>query len=168
MDGLAVLIDLLPRLWKPAAPPFRSLSEEATQWAAALPAGWAAAGKPCERELVDAAIAELSGSQDEAVLLHQELHGENVLAAAREPWLVIDPKPLAGERAFGLAPIIRSFEFGHSRQAVLDRLGRLSQALRLDRNRARGWAIAQTMAWSFDSDYAERHFETARWLLAAD
>jgi streptomycin 6-kinase len=171
MDGLAVLIDLLRRLWKPAASPFRLLSEEATEWAAALPAEWAAAGRPCERELVDAAltaITELCGSQGEAVLLHQDLHGENVLAAAREPWLVIDPKPLAGERAFALAPIIRSFEFGHSRQAVVDRLGRLSQALHLDRNRARGWAIAQTMAWSFDSDYAERHFETVRWLLAAD
>jgi streptomycin 6-kinase len=170
-DGLAVLIDLLPRLWKPAASPFRSLCEEAMEWAATLPAEWAAAGKPCERELVDAAvtaITELSGNQDESVLLHQDLHGENVLAAAREPWLVIDPKPLAGERAFALAPIIRSFEFGHSRQAVLDRLGRLSQALHLDRERARRWAMAQTMAWSFDSDDAERHFETVRWLLSAD
>ena len=27
-------------------------------------------------------------------------------------------------------------------------------------------AIAQTVAWSFDSDYADRHYETARWLLA--
>jgi streptomycin 6-kinase len=171
IDGLAVLIDLLPRLWKPAVSPFRLLSEEAMEWAAALPAEWVGAGKPCERELIDAAIAaiaELSGSQGEAVLLHQDLHGENVLAAEREPWLVIDPKPLAGERAFALAPIIRSFEFGHSRQAVLDRLGRLSQALHLDRDRARRWAVAQTIAWSFDSDYAERHFETVRWLLAAD
>jgi hypothetical protein len=32
------------------------------------------------------------------VLLNQDLHFGNVLAAEREPWLVIDPKPLAGER----------------------------------------------------------------------
>jgi streptomycin 6-kinase len=113
------------------------------------------------------AITELSGSRGEQVLVHQDLHGENVLAAQREPGLVVDPKPLAGEREFALAPIIRSFEFGHSRKGALARLGRLSQALQLDRDRARRWAIAQTMAWSFDSGYARRHFETVRWLLAA-
>jgi len=110
--------------------------------------------------------SELSGTQGEQVLLHQDLHGENVLAAERDPWLVIDPKPLVGEREFALAPIVRSFEFGHSRGDVVRRLDRLSAELGLDRDRARGWAIAQTVAWSFDSDYADRHYETARWLLA--
>jgi streptomycin 6-kinase len=102
------------------------------------------------------------------VLLHQDLHGENVLAAQREPWLVIDPKPLAGEREFGLAPIVRSFELGHSRRAVLRRLDRLTGELGLDRERTRGWTIAQTIAWSVGSDYHETHVETARWLLEAD
>jgi streptomycin 6-kinase len=79
--------------------------------------------------------------------------------------LVIDPKPLAAEREFSLAPIIRSFEFGHSQAEVVHRLDRLSAELRLDRDRVRRWAIAQAVAWSFDSAYAERHYETARWLL---
>jgi streptomycin 6-kinase len=47
-------------------------------------------------------------------------------------------------------------------------LDRLSAELDVDRERVRQWAIAQTIAWSFDSAYADRHFETARWLLAAD
>jgi streptomycin 6-kinase len=164
-----VLIDLLPRLWKPVAAPFKRLAEEAQEWASHLHPSWEAAGRPCERELVDAAaafLAELSGTQGEQVLVHQDLHGENVLAAEREPWLVIDPKPLAGEREFALAPIIRSFEFGHSRRDVIGRLDRLSAELGLDRDRARRWAIAQTVAWSFDSDYSDRHYQTARWLLA--
>ena len=171
VDHIAVLIDLLPRLWTLVSTPFRSLADEAQQWAAHLLADWEAAGRPCERELVDAAliaVGKLSASQGQHVLVHQDLHGENVLSAEREPWLVIDPKPLAGEREFALAPIIRSFEFGHSRLHVLDRLNRLCSSLQLDRERARHWAIAQTMAWSFDSSYAERHFETARWLLAAN
>ena len=170
-DPLAVLIDLLPRLWKPVGPPFRPLSAEAADWASRLHAGWEAAGRRCERRLVDAAgafLADLSSSQGGQVLVHQDLHGENILAAEREPWLVIDPKPLAGEREFALAPIIRSFELGHSRAAVIRRLDRLSAELGLDRDRARRWAVAQTVAWSFDSDYAEHHYETARWLLAAD
>jgi streptomycin 6-kinase len=63
--------------------------------------------------------------------------------------------------------VIRSFEFGHSCAAVVERLDRLSAGLRLDRERVRGWAIAQTIAWSFDSRFAARPYETARWLLAA-
>jgi streptomycin 6-kinase len=86
-DPLGVLIGLLPRLWKPAAAPFTMLSQEALGWASELHAEWEAAGRPCERRLVDAAatfIADLAGSQGEQVLLHQYLHGDNVLAAERE------------------------------------------------------------------------------------
>jgi hypothetical protein len=56
------------------------------------------------------------------------------------------PKPLVGEREFSLAPIIRSYEFGHSRDAVFDRLDRLSTGLNLDRERARRWCLVQTLA----------------------
>ena len=170
VDALAVLTDLLPRLWKAGGPPFKLLMDEALGWAATLYADWDAAGQPCERSLVDAAAAfldQLARSQGEQVLVHQDLHGENVLAAEREPWLVIDPKPLAGEREFSLAPIIRSFELGHSKSDVIYRLDRLSSELALDRDRARRWTIAQTIAWSFGSDYAAHHYETARWLLDA-
>ena len=92
---------------------------------------------------------------------------DNVLAAEREPWLVIDPKPLVGEREFAVAPIIRASELGHSRRAVVERLDRLTSELGLDRERARGWAIGQTIAWSFDGDFHATHAETARWLLEA-
>ena len=101
------------------------------------------------------------------MLLHQDLHFENVLAAQREPWLVIDPKPLVGEREFAVAPIVRSFELGHSKRDVLHRFERLTSELGLDPDRARGWTIAQTAAWTWDSEYHARHVETAQWLLGA-
>jgi streptomycin 6-kinase len=44
------------------------------------------------------------------VLLHQDLHADNVLAAQREPWLTIDPKPLSGEREFGVTALVRAFD----------------------------------------------------------
>ena len=101
------------------------------------------------------------------MLLHQDLHAENVLAAAREPWLAIDPKPLVGEREFAVAPIVRSAELGHSRRPVLPRLPRLPHEHGLARERARGWTIGQTIAWSVGSDYHQTHVETARWLVEA-
>src|SRR5205807_836745 len=77
---------------------------------------------------------ELAATQGELVLVHQDLHGDNVLAAQREPWLVIDPKPLAAEREFAVAPIVRSDELGHSKREALHRLDRLCADLALDRD----------------------------------
>ena len=170
-SALGVMIGLLPRLWIPAGAPFQPLAQEAARWADELPQRWELGGRPFERRLVDAAVdtlETLSVSQGEQVLLHQDLHADNVLRAQREPWLAIDPKPLAGEREFGIAPIVRGYELGHSRERVIHRLDRLSVELGLDRERARGWALAQTVAWVFEgTDVLPRHVETARWLLQA-
>jgi streptomycin 6-kinase len=166
--ALDVLIGLLPRLWKQADGPFRSLACEASWWVDCLPTEWERTGRPFERSLLDTAInalQELAGSQGEYLLLHQDLHGDNVLSAERERWLVIDPKPLVGEREFAVAPIVRSFELGETRRDVLHRLDRLTSELGLDRERARWWTIGQTLAWSFDSTFLEDHLTTVRWLL---
>jgi len=166
--ALDVLVELLPKHWVRAGEPFHTLAEEAAWWIDDLPEQWEQSGRAIERRLVDTAVDALgllSESQGEQVLLNQDLHGDNVLAAEREPWLVIDPKPLLGEREFAVAPIVRSFELGSSRADVLYRLDRLTSELGLDRERARGWTIGQTMAWAFDSDYSDTHLETVRWLL---
>jgi streptomycin 6-kinase len=166
--ALDVLIGLLPRLWVPAGAPFHTLANEAAWWVSYLAGEWEAAGRPFERRLLDAAreaLEALAPAQGEQVLLHQDLHGDNVLAAEREPWLVIDPKPLTGEREFAVAPIVRSTELGHSRRAVVHRLDRLTAELGLDRDRARGWTIGQTIAWAIGGP--EEHLDVVRWLLEA-
>jgi streptomycin 6-kinase len=167
--ALDVLVELLPRLWQPSDQPFSSLADEAAHWAATLPEVWARAGRPFEPDLLAAAldaIDELVSTQGEEVLLHQDLHTGNVLSAAREPWLAIDPKPLLGEREFGLAPIVRGAELGHSRAHVLHRLDRLSRELALDRRRVCGWTFVQTLAWSIDTVVWTEMVEIARWLRA--
>jgi streptomycin 6-kinase len=170
-ESLAVLAEMLPRLWVPAGTPFRTLSDECGEWRKQLPANWELAGRPFDRAMLDDTIDEmdrLSRAQGDQVLLHQDLHADNVLRAAREPWLAIDPKPLAGEREFSLAPIIRSCEFGHSCAAVVHRLDKMTSALGLDRERCRLWALVQTLAWAFDGPTAsDRHVEIAQWLWKA-
>ncbi|RSL14556.1 streptomycin 6-kinase/streptomycin 6-kinase [Edaphobacter aggregans] len=170
-QALDVLVEMLPRLWMPAGKPFRSLAEECAEWRKQLPSCWELAQRPFERALLDVALEamdRLSSAQGDQVLLHQDLHGDNVLRAMREPWLVIDPKPLVGEREFSLAPVIRSYEFGHSRSAVVHRLDKLTSSLGLDRERCRLWALVQTLAWCFDdTKVSRRHVETARWLWQA-
>jgi streptomycin 6-kinase len=39
----------------------------------------------------------LPDTADSQVLLCTDLHGDNILAAQRAPWLVIDPKPDTGD-----------------------------------------------------------------------
>ncbi len=42
----------------------------------------------------------LPATATEERLLCTDLHAENVLAAEREPWLVIDPKPFVGDPTY--------------------------------------------------------------------
>lgn len=169
--ALDAAVELLPRVWRPAGAPFTPLAEEAAGWAERLPANWERAGRPYERRLIDTALgllADLVDSQGEQVLVNQDLHAGNVLRATREPWLVIDPKPLTGEREFGVVPLVRGAELGHSPDAVRHRLDRLSAELGLDRERVWGWTIGQTLAWSFgEGQVFPNQVEVVRWLLAA-
>jgi streptomycin 6-kinase len=169
--ALDIMAGLLPRLWKRAGAPFRPLELEAARWARELADKWQRADKPFEPRLLDAALdalGTLSGTQGEQVLLHQDLHAGNVLRAEREPWLVIDPKPLVGEREFGIAALVRGSELGHGRFFVQHRLERLTAELGLERDRARGWALAHTLAWGFeDGAVLPDHVECSRWLLDA-
>jgi streptomycin 6-kinase len=167
-EALETFMLLLPRFWIGADQPFASLYDESAIWAKELPSLWEQVGRPFEADLLETALESidlLRASYGEEVLVHQDLHGENVLRASREPWLVIDPKPLVGERELSIAPIVRACEFGHDRASVMHRLDRLTAALGLDRERARLWTLVQTLAWAFERGRVlSRHVETARWL----
>ena len=138
----------------------------AARWADELPPRWEAAARPFERELLDAAVAalhELPPTQGELVVCHQDLHRGNVLAAEREPWLAIDPKPVLAERAFNAVALVRD---GPGDLAW--RLEYLAAELGVDRERLRRWTIAHTVAWGFaehEPYVYERQIEVARRLL---
>jgi streptomycin 6-kinase len=113
-------------------------------------------------------MTDLATSQGDQVLLHQDLHADNVLRAQRQPWLAIDPKPLVGEREFGLSPIIRSTELGSNKEDMLHRLDLLTGELGLDRERARLWAFSHAVAWGFEGERVlPQAIQLAGWLLAA-
>lgn len=167
-EAMDVLIGLVPRLWVPPVDGVGTLADEAWRWHRQLGEGVdAGLVDPTLARLAADVIADLADSGPDSVMLHQDLHGENVIAASREPWLAIDPKPLVGERAFGIAPIVRSWELGHARDLALGRLDRLVEVLDLDAQRAAGWAFASRLAWSFDErGVLARQAETARWLAS--
>ncbi|MEP6632095.1 MAG: aminoglycoside phosphotransferase family protein [Lapillicoccus sp.] len=84
----------------------------------------------------------------DAYLLHSDLHYENVLRGERQPWLAIDPKPMAGDRAFEVAPVLwnRVGELGTGsafRWNVRRRLEVVCAGAGIDEDRAKAWTIVR-------------------------
>jgi streptomycin 6-kinase len=148
VDETSVVADLLPRLQLEVRDvhPFRLLADEAERWTEDVPRRYDEAGEPFERSLLDFALdVYRSADRSASHLVNQDLHGGNILRAEREPWLVIDPKPLVGERELEGSGLLRNAD---SVTRWLDLLADVG----LDRERARGWGVAHNLAWSWDEN----------------
>jgi streptomycin 6-kinase len=100
-----VIAGLLRRLWRPPAAghPFRPLAQMCTEWADEFEGNREHLQLPMDSGLVRAGIQlfrDLPQNSSDDVVLCTDLHADNVLAAKREPWLMIDPKPYVGERTY--------------------------------------------------------------------
>lgn len=91
-----------------------------------------------------AVAIELLTARQERVVLHGDIHHENVLDGGPRGWLAIDPKGLWGDRAFDFVNILRNPD---DKAALvpgrfLHRVERISQAAGLDRDRLLRWTLA--------------------------
>ena len=159
-DATSAMVDVFGRLWDKPAPdePFQELAAAASVWSDHLAAAYDRAGCPFERSLLNEALDFMSSAKPRSsddVVLHQDLHGGNVLRRGDE-WVAIDPKPLSGERAFDLASYVRDrrerMNDKGAAAVVRTRLQRLCSAFGIDQHRARGWSLAHALAWSFDGE----------------
>jgi streptomycin 6-kinase len=159
-QALTVLTRLLARLVAVPPPPgLRHLRAIAAGMLERTPAALPRLADPAERRLLADCAAALREVADEPgdALLHWDLHYENVLAplpealaAGREPWLAIDPKPLAGDPCFDLLPALHN-RFVPDPRDVLRRFDLMTEILALDRRRALRWTLArvlQNSLWS--------------------
>jgi len=100
-------------------------------------------------EKAEALFAELLASEGEPLLLHGDLHQENILSARRGPWLAIDPKGVVGEAAYGTAALLHNpvgtLDAPDPKRLLERRLDVLSGELGLDRARVRAWGLAQAV-----------------------
>jgi streptomycin 6-kinase len=100
-----VVAALLQRLWvhPGESHPFRPLQTMCDKWAAEFEDAVVRSPVGLDPGLARESIAllrTLPTSAPQNVLLCTDLHAENILAAEREPWLVIDPKPYVGDPAY--------------------------------------------------------------------
>ncbi|MFF8828138.1 aminoglycoside phosphotransferase family protein [Streptomyces sp. NPDC015131] len=136
----------------PAPRGLRRLGDIATEMLEQVPEAVAALADPADRQLLRgwaSVVAELAGEPGDR-LLHWDLHYGNVLAAEREPWLAIDPEPLAGDPGFDLWPALDSgwddlAAKGEAVRVVRRRFDLLTETLGLDRRRAAGWTLGRLL-----------------------
>jgi streptomycin 6-kinase len=172
VDQPAVVADLLPQLWQqPDAHPFRLLADEAEGWAEEVPRRYELGGRPFERPLLDFAVDVFRSADRKATFLaNQDLHGGNILRAERMPWLVIDPKPLVGERELdGVGLLRNAVSRAESSTASVRRSLDFLAELGLDRDRLRGWGVAHALAWGWDDEsrWSQWSVAVARAIFAA-
>ncbi|MGV9302557.1 aminoglycoside phosphotransferase family protein [Nonomuraea sp. NPDC003727] len=155
-QALGILADLLARLVAHQGPDgVRTLGDIAARMLEDAP-GLLPGAHPDDRVWLErgaAAVRELAGEPGDR-LLHWDLHYENVLAAAREPWLAIDPKPLVGDPGFELMPALRNrWPAADVRRTVLRRFDLMVERLGLERERALGWTLGRLLQnglWSLE------------------
>ena len=152
-----VVADLLRELWaRPhTAYPFRPLAQMCAAWADEFDRDYAAAG-PADRldpGLAKAGIAafrSLPRTASSQVLLCTDLHGENILAALRRPWLVIDPKPYTGDPAYDVLQHMLNCEERLAADPGALAL-RMADLAGLDGDRVRQWLFARSVQESVGS-----------------
>jgi len=150
-DQDVVVAGLLRRLWahRYEGYPFRPLAQMCQAWADEFEAGYAAAPPSGRLDLGlaregIALFRELPGTATREVLLCTDLHGDNILAAQRAPWLVIDPKPYVGDPAYDvLQHMLNCEERLAADPAGL--AGRMARLAGLDPGRVRLWLFARAV-----------------------
>lgn len=86
----------------------------------------------------------LAESQCDPVLLHGDLHHENVLRDGAQGWLAIDPKGIVADLAYEFAAPLRNPDLPFVTPERLDaRVNIICNRLKLDRRRLLGWAFAR-------------------------
>ena len=161
-QATSIAAQVMRRLWRPVPPghPFPTVRK----WSAGLQRlreHFGGGVGPFPDALVEAAEAifdDLDGSMAEAVLLHGDLHHQNILAAERQPWLALDPKGLVGEPAYEVGALLRNpmpqlLAESQPGRVLARRVDQLADELGFDRTRLVGWGLAQAVLaawWSYE------------------
>ena len=166
VEATSIAAGVMRKLWQGpgGTPPARHDFPSVADWAAGLGRlrdEFGGGTGPFPVALVEEAetlFAELIGSMGAPVLLHGDLHHENILAAEREPWLALDPKGVVGEAEYEVGALLRNRQpeqlaAPETGRILARRVAQLAEELGFDRTRLHGWGLAQAVLsawWSYE------------------
>lgn len=166
LDACEVVAGLYADLHVAAPPQLVPLPRYVEEWMGAL--SLLPRRSPVPHRIVEQAVHLARGLVSDpasvGVLIHGDLHYGNVLAADRDPWLAIDPKPVSGDPHYEIAPLLSNrwgevTSSGDVRTAVRRRFRTVVDVAGLDEDRARDWVIvreAVAAMWAIDEDDIDR------------
>ncbi len=150
-EALGIACTLLRRLWVPvpAGHRFPRATELARRWADTFEDKYREAGKPFASLLLRRAIEvcrRLAADTEACTLANRDFHLGNVLAAEREPWLAIDPKPVVADPAFDTGHLIRSLLPERIEKAEMKELiATVARRLHLEPERMNDWVFVRSI-----------------------
>jgi streptomycin 6-kinase len=178
-DATAVFIDVASQLWQPAPEVhgFPTVAKRAS-YLAGYRARFGGGSGPLPEQLLSEAesmFAWLLSTSECSMLLHGDLHHDNILCAGHAQWLVIDPKGVVGDPGYDLGaflynPIPDLLSMPDPVSVIDQRLDQLSEGLDMDRSRVRGWGFAQAVlsaCWSIDDGIDHSHSLTCAEILSS-
>jgi streptomycin 6-kinase len=153
-----IICDTAMRLHAPRAEPPPATLVPLTTWHRSLAAAAGAQGGPFAEAWT---IAErLLAEQRDVVVLHGDLHHENILDGGPRGWLAIDPKGMIGERGFDYANLFRNPDADMALRP--GRLGGqaavVAAAAGLEPARLLAWVYTYAVlgaAWSLEGDFED-------------
>lgn len=154
-QAISAATEVMRRIWRPLPTehyPFPTVTDWGKGFARlrALYNGGTGPFPPAIFDRAEKMYAELCASMAEPVLLHGDLHQDNILAAEREPWLAVDPKGVIGEPVYETGSILRNFwpdilSVGNPKALMARRIDQLAAELGFERARIYDWAFAQAV-----------------------
>jgi streptomycin 6-kinase len=147
----SILTATMRKLWRPAPADHRFATVESLgRGFERLRARYDGGSGPFPAHLLTAAegyFAELNADIERHLLLHGDLHHENILCAGDE-WRVIDAKGVVGDPGYEVGllfynPLPMLPHLPDLRQILARRVDQLAAELCMERERVRGWGLAQ-------------------------
>ena len=121
-------------------------------------------------------LVDIASQPGANILLHGDLHQDNVLSGRRAPWLAIDPKGVIGDPAWEIAPFLFNrldrFPKPDWPSIIRRRADQMSDELSLERERVYAWSAVravQSAFWSLrDEDDQEGAVHLGSWVCAEE
>jgi len=109
-------------------------------------------------DLAERVSGQLLASLDRPVLLHGDLHHDNIVRSERGSWLAIDPKGVVGEPEYEVCAFLRNPQPGlltrmNTKQVLSRRVDQFSELLGCERERLVSWGLAEAVlsaSWDID------------------
>jgi len=110
------------------------------------------------------------------VVLHGDLHNDNILSCGDNEWLAIDPKGVIGDQVYEVGaaiynPIPEAVDRNTAKKIMRDRIDICAESLGFDRQRIVDWAFVQVVlrsCWALEDNIQDKRDDTAYFLKMAE